>query len=74
MPSLPLPNDHNTDSVGGAAVTVKVTIGEVIALRVAVIELEPASRAVASPREPFALLIVATLVSDEAQVTVVVKT
>ena len=72
LPSLPLPNDQNTDSVG--AVTVKVTDGEVTAPKFALIKLEPICKPVASPWVLLALLIVATLVVAEAQVTVVVNT
>jgi hypothetical protein len=55
-----------------AAVTVRV-VDRDIPLNVALIVVEPVAMAVTSPFESDALLIVATLVLDELQVTAVVR-
>ncbi len=55
-----------------AGVTVMV-VEPVVPPEVAVIVVEPAATEVASPFEPAALLIVATAVADELQVTAVVR-
>jgi hypothetical protein len=56
-----------------AGVTVKVTGAEVMAPIAAVMLLVPAATELARPSEPAALLIVATEVVADAQVTEVVK-
>ena len=58
--------------VSVADVTVRVFDRDILP-HVAVIVVDPAATAVVNPLEPAALLIVATLVLDELQVTVVVK-
>jgi hypothetical protein len=58
-------------SVGG--VTVKVTGAEVVAPTAAVMRLVPAATELARPLVPAALLIIATEVVADAQVTEVVK-
>jgi hypothetical protein len=56
-----------------AGVTLKVTAGELIPLNIAVIEVVPAMSVVASPAEPAVLLIEATAVFEETQVTELVR-
>src|SRR5690242_17040758 len=56
-----------------AAVTVSTALGEVTPLRAALMLLVPTPAAVATPLEPPALLMLATLALSEAQVTAVVR-
>jgi hypothetical protein len=56
-----------------AGVTAKVTAAEVTPFNVAVTEVLPGDRLVASPSVPVLLLTVATEVFDEAQVTADVR-
>jgi hypothetical protein len=55
------------------ATTVRVEPGEVIALRLALMLLDPSPTDEASPLDPAALLTMATVVLDEAQVTAAVR-
>ena len=55
-----------------APVTETVVLPEIVPA-VAVIMVGPTARAVASPLEPGAMLIVATAVSDELQITTAVR-
>ena len=56
-----------------AAVTVSVAPGEVTPLKLALMEADPTPVAAARPKDPAALLTLATLPSEEAQVTVAVR-
>src|ERR1043165_2790943 len=56
-----------------AAVTVSTALGEVTPLGVALMLLAPTPEAVATPLDPPALLMLATLALSDAQVTVVVR-
>ncbi len=64
--------DKVADPVVVIAVTVSVAVPETLP-DVALMVVDPAATAVASPCEPAALLIVATPVLDELQVTTVVR-
>jgi hypothetical protein len=57
-------------NVGAVAVTVRLTPGEVIPFRLAVIDVIPTATPVANPRVPAVLLIDAKPVFDEAHVAV----
>ena len=56
-----------------AALTVNVTAGEVTPLNAAVIDALPTPVAVANPREPLVLAIVATVEPEELQVAVLLR-
>ena len=56
-----------------AGVTVRVTIGELTAPKLALTFVDPTPPAEARPAEPAVLLIAATLASEEAQVTIEVR-
>lgn len=56
-----------------AAVTVRLTLGEVTPLRRALMRAEPTPVPIARPLEPAALLIAAIDASDEVQVTCEVR-
>ena len=71
--AMPGPGGVTWIDTSVAAVTVSVELGEVTPLRVALMLLVPSAAAEASPFDPAALLMLATLPSEDAQVTADVR-